>query len=177
MNEKIDHLLGFWLVRLLGLILLAIALPSIVYFLYHYWGGIEVAPFGVSQGSEAERLSFAFARAREWLETKALPDRAPMVILRDLDVDFPEVVEIGEVKPPLAAVIRPLKRPKVRVTGYWGGPLAIAQATIERRNWFFSYKRASLAPQLPIPFEPGGLQDFRLQQFARDVLEMAASTV
>ena len=137
MSEKIDHFFGL-LARLLGLTLFAIALLSIAHFLHRYYGGIAIMPFDVSQGTEAERLSFAFARAREKLRQGEKP--RPEFFLPIDDIDFPEALDIGDVKLPLAAVIRPLKRAKIRVKGSWviGGE---AKATINRRHWFFGYKK------------------------------------
>jgi hypothetical protein len=173
-NEMYDHLAGS-VPRAVGLFLLA----YLIYKGMTSYFKINVELFAVSKGSEAERLLFAFRRARDTLRSIKQPpanmqpmaDRAPLFFIEGLDENFmPETMDLGDAKIPLKILLRPLHRPKVKVSGNWrvGDPLGMAQAVIERRRRL-GYSE-SLRTHVAVPASPGDLADRRLKQFAHKVL-------
>jgi hypothetical protein len=98
------------------------------------------------RGDKAGRpLDFAFARARKMMRRMKDP---PEIFLPGLDMEFPDTVEIGETKLPIAAMIGVLKKPRICVTGFWrvGSIRGMAQATIMRRTGGFWYEAAPPSP-------------------------------
>ncbi|MBV8140410.1 MAG: hypothetical protein JOZ60_00005, partial [Verrucomicrobia bacterium] len=203
-NEKLDHLYGFatriLLVPIAIAILLPVAIPLIVvslprFFWWCYWyyaRAREIEPFKVSQKSEAEALSFLFTRARDKLRTipcrpaeyqdiAAAPCLDPSTIcIPEVDINFlPNTIDVAGLDVPLAPLLRPLLRPRVRVTGYWwiGTSRGTAAAAINLRKWVFTYTSGGppkLGSKFKVLSDPGTDRDRQLYRFALDVLVKAA---
>jgi hypothetical protein len=154
-NDKINHILGLpgtFIVAVAGLLIALSALFTTPLFFcrcVRYFRGVEILPFTVSEGSEAERLAFALAHARRSFATQQhnLPQEQVVdtFFMPGDEAVIPELVELGSVTLPLAAMLRPVLKPKIRVKGFCriGGS---AEAMIERRGRLRSHQPAQPPP-------------------------------
>jgi hypothetical protein len=167
--EDFDRWLGY-LARLLGVLFLLVLVARI----WKTRRGIQVAPFEVSTDEGAKRLVFALSAAREGLPGVLAPvlattpgnvvDSLPLIILPGVENAFPdpaEDLEVGEVKLPLAAWIRIINLPAIRVSGRWqvGETMGASQARIQRRTFPLKYADSRLA-FASIDSQPSDLQDW-----------------
>jgi len=180
--EKVDRMLRY-IVKILEIPLLIISsllLAVIIPKFWRRWRSIEIAPFSISDGGDAERrLLFAFARAREALLAIRRPparhlnlvDRPFLISLPGLDADVPDTIEVGGLSFPVGALLRYLVPPKVRVSTNWriGLPQGMAQAAI-RRRWA---RRPAGRTHLTVDSAAGNVQDHQLRRFAHDTLTRA----
>jgi hypothetical protein len=182
-NDKVNHILGLpgtFIVAVAGLLIALSALlttPPFFCRCARYFRGVEILPFTVSQEGEAERLAFALAHARRSFATQQhnLPQEqfVDTFFMPGDEAVIPELVELGSVTLPLAAMLRTVLKPKILVKGFCriGGS---AEAMIERRGKRRSHQPAQ-PPSVgrPIPSGPEDLRDHELDGFAGDVIENA----